>query len=145
LVRRTISFAVLFQYFSFPVSFFLFGYLLSAFMAFQPSMFQFFMKLEASRRSKVAQKVFKVKFLELQGLDGLDEEQVLALLGEPETTDINMRKDSHPTPEMPYAPKYLVYPVDFGEIDHAVISPEYHVTSSPKPDKTVGKVGCDRS
>jgi serine/threonine-protein kinase SRPK3 len=65
--------------------------------------------------------------LELHGLDGLDEEQVLALLGEPETTDINMRKDSHPTPEMPYAPKYLVYPVDFGEIDHSVISPRVQV------------------
>jgi serine/threonine-protein kinase SRPK3 len=65
--------------------------------------------------------------LELQGLDGLDEEQVLALLGEPETTDVNMRKDSHPTPEMPYAPKYLVYPVDFGEIDHSVISPRAQV------------------
>ncbi|XP_044721733.1 kinase [Hirsutella rhossiliensis] len=34
--------------------------------------------------------------LELQGLDGLSEEQ-----------------DSHPTPEIPYAPKYLVYPPDF--------------------------------
>jgi serine/threonine protein kinase len=65
--------------------------------------------------------------LELQGLDGLDEEQVLALLGEPETTDVNMRRDSHPTPEMPYAPKYLVYPVDFGDVNLSVISPRAQV------------------
>jgi hypothetical protein len=65
--------------------------------------------------------------LELQGLDGLDEEQVLALLGEPETTDIHIRKDSHPTPEMPHAPKYLVYPVDFRDVSLSVISPRAQV------------------
>ncbi|KAK1770520.1 kinase-like domain-containing protein [Phialemonium atrogriseum] len=60
--------------------------------------------------------------LELQGLDGLDEEQVLSLLGEPETTDVHIRTDSRPTPEMPYAPKYLVYPPDFGDVYLSVIS-----------------------
>jgi hypothetical protein len=67
--------------------------------------------------------------LELQGLDGLDEEQVLALLGEPETTDVHIRKDSHPTPEMPHAPKYLVYPVDFRDVSLSVISPRAQVRS----------------
>jgi serine/threonine-protein kinase SRPK3 len=65
--------------------------------------------------------------LELQSLEGLDEEQVLSLLGEPKTTDVHVRKDSQPTPEVPYAPKYLVYPIDFGGVDPSVISQRTHV------------------
>lgn len=65
--------------------------------------------------------------LELHNLNGLDEEQVLALLGEPETMDVHMRKDSHLAPEMPYAPKYLVYPVDFGDVSLSIISPRAYV------------------
>ncbi|KAM4065006.1 kinase [Hirsutella rhossiliensis] len=60
--------------------------------------------------------------LELQGLDGLSEEQVMSLLGEPEITDVHVRKDSHPTPEIPYAPKYLVYPPDFSNVNPSAIS-----------------------
>lgn len=60
--------------------------------------------------------------LELNSLDGLGEEEVMSLLGEPETTEIFIRKDSHPTPEVPYAPKYLVYPIEF-EDSECVASP----------------------
>ncbi|KAK7417849.1 hypothetical protein QQX98_004324 [Neonectria punicea] len=60
--------------------------------------------------------------MELKDLDGLDEEQLLSLLGEPETTQVYTRKDSRPTPEVPYAPEYLVYPLEFGgEIDAAIL------------------------
>lgn len=65
--------------------------------------------------------------LELQDLDGIDEDEVLPLLGEPETKDVYMRKDSRPTPEMPYAPKYLVYPVDFEDINPSLIFPRAQV------------------
>ncbi|PNY23764.1 Uncharacterized protein TCAP_06303 [Tolypocladium capitatum] len=64
---------------------------------------------------------------ELQSLDGLDEEQVLSLLGEPETTDVHIRTDSRPTPEMPHAPKYLVYPPDSGDVDLSTIAPRTQV------------------
>lgn len=52
---------------------------------------------------------------------------MLSLLGEPEKINIYIREDSRPTPEIPYAPKYLVYPVDFGAIDHSVISPHARI------------------
>ncbi|EFY87348.1 hypothetical protein J3459_015842 [Metarhizium acridum] len=61
--------------------------------------------------------------LGLQSLDGLEEEQVLALLGEPEKETIQIQEDSLPTPEIPYAPKYLVYPVDFRDTSPAFILP----------------------
>jgi hypothetical protein len=59
--------------------------------------------------------------LRLHGLDGLEEPQLLSLLVEPEMTDVHVRMDNHPTPEMPYAPKYLVYLLDFGSVDPPVI------------------------
>lgn len=65
--------------------------------------------------------------LELQGLNGVNEEEALTLLWEPETTDIHMRKDTHPNPAMPYAPRYLVYPVDFTDVDVSIISPRVQV------------------
>ncbi|KAG8411412.1 hypothetical protein J3458_015472 [Metarhizium acridum] len=61
--------------------------------------------------------------LGLQSLDGLEEEQVLALLGEPEKETIQIQEDSLPTPEIPYAPKYLVYPIDFRDTSPAFILP----------------------
>ncbi|POR37676.1 Uncharacterized protein TPAR_02128 [Tolypocladium paradoxum] len=48
--------------------------------------------------------------LGLRGLDGLDEE-----------------RDSRPTPEVPYAPKYLVYPPNFGDVNLSAISPRTQV------------------
>lgn len=60
--------------------------------------------------------------LVLNGLDGLDEEGVFSLLGEPEIAEVCIAKDSHPTPEIPYAPKYLVYPVAFEDVASAAIS-----------------------
>jgi serine/threonine-protein kinase SRPK3 len=65
--------------------------------------------------------------LGLQSLEGLDEGQVLSLLGEPETTDVHIRVDSHQTPKVPYAPRYLVYPVDFRDVDPSVILPRTQV------------------
>lgn len=59
--------------------------------------------------------------LGLQSLDGLPEEQVLAQLGEPEKEIIHIREDSLPTPDIPYAPKYLVYPVDFHDTSPSFI------------------------
>ncbi|KFG83189.1 putative protein kinase [Metarhizium anisopliae] len=61
--------------------------------------------------------------LGLQSLDGLPEEQVLAQLGEPEEEIIQIREDSLPTPDIPYAPKYLVYPVDFHDTSPSFILP----------------------
>ncbi|KID84803.1 Protein kinase-like domain protein [Metarhizium guizhouense ARSEF 977] len=61
--------------------------------------------------------------LGLQSLDGLPEEQVLAQLGEPEGEIIQIREDSLPTPEIPYAPKYLIYPVDFYDTSPSFILP----------------------
>lgn len=80
--------------------------------------------------------------LELEGLDGLDEKDLLSLLGEPETTRVYMREDSRPTPEIPYAPDYLVYPVNFKDIDDSVILPHaqiidfgqsFNITQLPLP------------
>lgn len=51
--------------------------------------------------------------LRLHGLDRLEDADVLSMTGQPETTDINIRKDNHPTPNIPFAPRYLVYPLDF--------------------------------
>lgn len=60
--------------------------------------------------------------LELKSLDGLDEEDVISLLGEQGTTDVHVRQDTHPSPEIPYAPKYLVYPVDFeADVEHSLV------------------------
>ncbi|KHO11210.1 hypothetical protein MAA_11288 [Metarhizium robertsii ARSEF 23] len=53
--------------------------------------------------------------LELQSLDGLEENQVLEKLGEPKTQSITIREDCNPTPDVPYAPKYMVQQVDFHE------------------------------
>lgn len=53
--------------------------------------------------------------LELQSLDGLEENQVLDQLGEPKTRSIIIREDSNPTPDVPHAPKYMVQQVDFHE------------------------------
>lgn len=52
---------------------------------------------------------------------------MLSILGEPDVVDIHIRKDSHPTPEIPYAPKYLVYPLDFKNVDLSAILPHTHV------------------
>ncbi|SPO05738.1 uncharacterized protein DNG_08425 [Cephalotrichum gorgonifer] len=60
--------------------------------------------------------------LALNGLDGLDEKGVLSLLGEPEIAEVCIRKDSRPTPEIPYAPKYLVYPAALEDVASAAIS-----------------------
>lgn len=49
------------------------------------------------------------------------------MLGVPETTRVCMRQDSRPTPEMPYAPEYLVYPLDFGDADQPAILPRAQV------------------
>ncbi|KPM37032.1 hypothetical protein AK830_g9514 [Neonectria ditissima] len=65
--------------------------------------------------------------LELRSLDGMDEEELLFLLGDPETTDIHVREDSRPTPEIPYAPRYLVYPIEFGDADDSVVLPHTQV------------------
>ena len=46
-------------------------------------------------------------------LDGLDEEEVLAQLGKPNTISVKIREDSRPTPEIPYAPRHIVEPVHF--------------------------------
>ncbi len=81
--------------------------------------------------------------LELKNLDGLEEEEVLSLLGEPKTTDVHVRKDSRPTPEVPYAPRYLVYPVDFEAVDPSFILPRmqivdfgqsFDVSEQPRPE-----------
>lgn len=58
----------------------------------------------------------------LNGLDGLDKKGVLSLLGEPEIAEVCIRKDSRPTPEIPYAAKYLVYPVALEDVASAAIS-----------------------
>ncbi|OAA63476.1 Protein kinase-like domain protein [Niveomyces insectorum RCEF 264] len=80
--------------------------------------------------------------LELNCLDGLGEEEVMSLLGEPETTEIYIRKDSHPTPEVPYAPKYLVYPVEFEDSECLANPPRiriidfgqaFQIDESPQP------------
>lgn len=47
---------------------------------------------------------------------------MLSLLGEPEIAEVCIRKDSRPTPEIRYAPKYLVYPVAFEDVASTAIS-----------------------
>ncbi|KAL0929552.1 serine/threonine-protein kinase SRPK3 [Colletotrichum truncatum] len=65
--------------------------------------------------------------LGLQSLDGLRVDQVFARLEVPETTDIIIRKDAHLTSNIPHAPKYLVYPVDFGSIDAEFVLPRANI------------------
>lgn len=52
---------------------------------------------------------------------------MLSLLGEPETTHVYIREDSRPTPEIPHAPEYLVYPLEFGDANYSVILPRAQV------------------
>lgn len=47
---------------------------------------------------------------------------MISLLGEPEVAEVCIAKGSHPTSEIPYAPKYLVYPVAFEDVASAAIS-----------------------
>ncbi|KAK4070048.1 hypothetical protein Purlil1_13557 [Purpureocillium lilacinum] len=42
--------------------------------------------------------------LRLHGLDGLEVADLRSMAGQPETTGINIRKDNHPTPNIPFAP-----------------------------------------
>ena len=65
--------------------------------------------------------------MKLKSLDGWEEEEVLSLMGEPETTEVYVRKDSRPTPAVPYAPKYLVFPPDFECFELSDISPSVQV------------------
>ncbi|KAF4976807.1 hypothetical protein FZEAL_6575 [Fusarium zealandicum] len=65
--------------------------------------------------------------LRLKSLDAWDEQDVLSLMGEPETTEVHIRKDSRPTPAVPYAPKYLVYPPDFECFELSDLSPSVQV------------------
>jgi hypothetical protein len=53
--------------------------------------------------------------LGLQCLDGSEEEQVLSQLGEPDKETIQIREDSLLTPDIPYPPKHIVYPVEFDD------------------------------
>lgn len=81
--------------------------------------------------------------LGLQDLDGLEEDYVLELLGEPETVPLCMSKDSYPTPENPWVPERLVYKVDFEDNENLVILSRVHLidfgqsfdTSQPPPAK----------
>ena len=66
--------------------------------------------------------------LQLQSLDGSDEEQVLDLLGEREKTDIGIRQDSRPTPIFTCAPKHLAYPVDFQDVQPYLILKSAYIT-----------------
>lgn len=66
--------------------------------------------------------------LKLQCLDGLDEEEVIEMLGKPETTKVRVRKSPSSTPAITGAPDYLVYPVDYDDADPSLISTEAYVT-----------------
>lgn len=80
--------------------------------------------------------------LEMRSLNGLEEEEVHGLLGEPVTTEVFIRKDSRPTPEIPYAPRYLVYPADLDDGNYPCNPPRiklidfdvsFDTTHSPHP------------
>ncbi|KAH7171377.1 kinase-like domain-containing protein [Dactylonectria macrodidyma] len=60
--------------------------------------------------------------LGLDSLEGLHEEQVLSRIGKPQTRDVHIRKDTRPTPEVPYAPKHLVYPLNIYEVDPSLLT-----------------------
>ncbi|KND87254.1 Dual specificity tyrosine-phosphorylation-regulated kinase 1B [Tolypocladium ophioglossoides CBS 100239] len=74
------------------------------------------------------QAVAALAALHSRGICHGDEERLLSLLKEPKTVDNRIREDSHPTPEIPYAPKYLVFSVDFpGDVDPSAILPRTQV------------------
>ena len=52
----------------------------------------------------------------------IDKEQVLALLKELEITDVNIYKDSYLTLEMPDILKYLIYLVNFKDVNLSIMS-----------------------
>ncbi|KAF4119621.1 hypothetical protein GMORB2_4530 [Geosmithia morbida] len=58
----------------------------------------------------------------LINLDGLEEDEVLELLGQPDTEAMVILEDAGLTPEIPGAPRYLVYSVDWPLVNPAIIS-----------------------
>lgn len=56
-------------------------------------------------------------------LDGKDEDHVLSLLGGPETFPVLRLVDNLPTPDIPNAPDYIVYPVRFRGVASSLLQP----------------------
>ena len=65
--------------------------------------------------------------LKLQYLDGLDEEQVIEILGEPEIATVVISKSVPSTTTLPHVPKHLIYPIDYDTIDPSLISTEAYI------------------
>jgi serine/threonine-protein kinase SRPK3 len=70
--------------------------------------------------------------LGLRSLDGLEENEVLDLLGEPYQATVHLTTRGAPNapinPKYADLPKYLVYPVDWRDVDPRDILAKVHVT-----------------
>lgn len=63
----------------------------------------------------------------MDSLDGLEEEEVLKRLGEPKTVRVRSKFDGRLKHDVPHAPQYLVFPVDFRNVDAGLIHPRARV------------------
>ena len=86
--------------------------------------------------------------LGISGLDGLTEEQVFQILGEPK--QIEVVTESGKSPTEPTAPKYLVRPVDFYKVDPRFITDQVYIidfgesfrVSDPPEDLGIPEAYC---
>ncbi|OJJ31933.1 hypothetical protein ASPWEDRAFT_139290 [Aspergillus wentii DTO 134E9] len=68
--------------------------------------------------------------LRVSGLDGLPEDRVIQILGQPKT--VNVVTSTGEKPSHPSAPQYLVHPVDFQSVHHRYLSDEIYIIDCGK-------------
>lgn len=83
------------------------------------------------------------------GLDGLGEDEVLAIIGQPEQNPVLTDEDK--PHEQANAPRYLVYPLDWFSVDRKILTPEPRIIDfgesfyATNPPEDLGTPGPYRS